>query len=312
MESPAFATYDPVCPVEVLSDMNLKVSLVLGCYNMARELPRTIRSLSPIMQKGIDRSEYEIIVVDNGSTVHFDERVCLEWGANIQVLKFSQSSPSPAHALNVGIKNARGDLIGVLIDGARMASPGIIAGAITANTMGERTVVATLGFHLGSCVQPQSVLHGYNQLEEDRLLEQSGWLENGYHLFDISVLALSAQNGWFRPISESNALFMRRALWDELDGFDERFQSPGGGLANLDLFTRAVELPNNIICTLLGEGTFHQVHGGIATNSLNPPFDLFFSEYRAIRGCDYQVPQYRSLYLGSMPENAMRFVDPSR
>ena len=32
---------------------------------------------------------------------------------------------------------------------------------------------------------------------------------------------------------------MRRELWDEIGGMDERFQLPGGGLVNLDLFSRA-------------------------------------------------------------------------
>jgi hypothetical protein len=40
---------------------------------MARELPRTIRSLSPIMQRGIDPADVEVILIDNGSTEPFDE-----------------------------------------------------------------------------------------------------------------------------------------------------------------------------------------------------------------------------------------------
>ena len=35
-------------------------------------------------------------------------------------------------------------------------------------------------------------------------------------------------------MAESNALFMDRDLWLELGGYDERFTTPGGGLANLD------------------------------------------------------------------------------
>ena len=44
-----------------------KVSVVIISYNMARELPRTIKSFSPTMQRGVGAKEYELIVVDNGS-----------------------------------------------------------------------------------------------------------------------------------------------------------------------------------------------------------------------------------------------------
>jgi len=63
------------------------LSIVVCCYNMARELPRTIRSLSPAMQRGMQASDYEIIVVDNGSTQPFDENACRQWGANLRVLR---------------------------------------------------------------------------------------------------------------------------------------------------------------------------------------------------------------------------------
>ena len=41
-----------------------------------RELPRTIQSLAPPMQRDIAREEFEIIVVDNGSNPPIDERAC--------------------------------------------------------------------------------------------------------------------------------------------------------------------------------------------------------------------------------------------
>ena len=43
------------------------LSVVVIGYRMARELPRTLRSLSPAMQRGIKADQYEIILIDNGS-----------------------------------------------------------------------------------------------------------------------------------------------------------------------------------------------------------------------------------------------------
>src|SRR5262249_23518199 len=45
----------------------IPLSVVVVSYEMARELPRTVRSLSPGYQRGIDAADYEVIVVDNGT-----------------------------------------------------------------------------------------------------------------------------------------------------------------------------------------------------------------------------------------------------
>ena len=76
----------------------------------------------------------------------------------------------------------------------------------------------------------------------------------------------SSVDGWFKPIAESNALFLRRESGECLVGLDERFDSPGGGLLNLDTFNRAIEWPDAQLVVLLGEATFHQLHGGTNTN----------------------------------------------
>jgi glycosyltransferase involved in cell wall biosynthesis len=290
-----------------------KVSLVVCAYNMPRELPRTIRSLSPLMQRGVQASDYEIIVVDNGSTERFDEDECRRWGADLRVIRIdpASASPSPARALNAGIATARGELIGVMIDGARLTSPGVVAFAALAGRLADRAIVLTLGFHLGSELQMESVRKGYGPEAEDRLLSHARWTEDGYRLFDISVFAGSSAVGWFGPINESNAIFMRKPLWDELDGFDERFQSPGGGYVNLDMLSRAVALSQVTVITLLGEGTFHQVHGGVATNAAQAVTGAFESEYRNIRGRMFQTPIYRSLYLGSVPINTLASIGGS-
>ena len=41
---------------------------------------------------------------------------------------------------------------------------------------------------------------------------------------------------------------------------------PGGGYANLDLFERLAQAPGVTPASILGEGTFHQFHGGTTTN----------------------------------------------
>ena len=270
------------------------VSIVVVAYNMGRELPRTLRSLSREMQIGLEQITYEIIVVDNGS----NPPVPPSSDPSVSVIRLDEAPPSPCHAINVGLRACRGDLIGVMIDGARLASPGLVHHALVASRLHSRPMISTLSFHLGPDRQERSVLEGYGRETEDALLASSGWEKDGYRLFSISTLAASSKDGWFRPIFESNALFLPRSMWAELGGYEERFVSPGGGLANLDLFERAWSLPGVQHIVLLGEGTFHQFHGGVASNSPDPPFDRWWAEYRAIRGRDLRGINTMPLYVG--------------
>jgi hypothetical protein len=276
-----------------------KLSVVLVGYNMARELPRTIRSLSPEMQRGIDPCDYEVIVIDNGSTQQADETELRRFLPNLVIHRFANATASPVRAINFGFTLARGDLIGVWIDGARLASPGILATALAASHLHARPMIGTVAFHLGPAVQMESVKHGYDQTVEDALLAQSGWENDGYHLFSISTFAGSSAGGWFKLPAESNALFLRAEHWRALGGWDERFATPGGGLANLDMWSRVCADPDGELIMLLGEATFHQVHGGVATNSLDPPQELFHEEYVHIRGKPYTLPTRSPLYFWS-------------
>jgi hypothetical protein len=100
--------------------------------------------------------------------------------------------------------------------------------------------------------------------------------------------------------------FIRSRVLQACGGFDERFVTPGGGLANLDLFKRACEAPGAELVTLLGEGTFHQFHGNAASsaNAAANPNEAFDREYEQIRGEPYRVTSYRQLLLGEVRPEA--------
>jgi hypothetical protein len=76
------------------------------------------------------------------------------------------------------------------------------------------------------------------------------------------------------PILESNALFLPRGLWNELGGYDEAFVEPGGGVVNPDTLSRACALPGTQLIRVVGEGTFHQIHGGLSTSSARGAADV--------------------------------------
>lgn len=288
-----------------------RLSLVVIAYNMARELPRTLQTLAPSYQQDIEAGDYEVIVVDNGSTAPFDHDACRRLCPNLEILQVKDPTSSPVAAVNQGMARARGDLVGVFIDGARMASPRLLATALEAAQLHERPVIGTLAFHLGPDMQKRSVANGYNQQVEDALLASIDWQVDGYDLFTVSVFAGSSARGWFTIPPETNALFLRAGHWRDLGGYDPAFAARGGGLANLDTWARACADPSGQVILLLGEATFHQVHGGVGTSSATSRWDEFHDEYVRIRGKPYATPKGTALLVGRLPEQCMPSVRDS-
>jgi glycosyltransferase involved in cell wall biosynthesis len=243
----------------------IDLSVVVSAHELRRELPRTVRSLSPPYQIDVDEGAVEIIIVDNGSS----EPVAADWfggvAADLRILRFPPGNPSPCAALNAGIAAARGSRICVLIDGARIASPGLVSRALSAMRTAEDVFVATLGFHLGHETQQVSQTRGYGPEVEDQMLAEIRWPQNGYGLFEICARGESYRHGVLSPFPETNAFVMHRATFDRLGGFHEGFRYRGGGLANFDFFERVLLDRSITPVVLIGEGTFHQVHDGNST-----------------------------------------------
>lgn len=267
---------------------------------MARELPRTLQTLSHEYQKGMHSDEYEIIIVDNGSSKPFEESVCKLACENIRFIYHENPTISPVRAINKGVGAARAENICIMIDGARMASPGLLRSALDILSLENNNIVGSLAFHLGEMVQTESIKRGYNQEVEDKLLNSVDWQGDGYKLFDISVFAGSSSAGWFTIPLETNALFMHRSMWKKLGGYDEQFVTAGGGMSNQDFWRRACHLQQSEIFMLLGEGTFHQFHGGVATNSIISKREEFNDEYKRIRGEKYSPPSAKTNLHGSI------------
>jgi len=192
--------------------MKPKVSIIVISYNMDRELPRTLLSLSLPYQKDIGRDEYEVILIDNGSKVPPTAADFAHLDLDVRVLSMDNPTKSPVPAINFGLKQVSGEIIGVYIDGARIASPRLIAAARDAISYNQRAFVGSRGRYLGNKFQRVAIVEGYNQQAEDEMLAKSGWENDGYKLFNISVFDESSGPTWFDPVAESNSLFMWRSL----------------------------------------------------------------------------------------------------
>jgi hypothetical protein len=283
------------------------LSIVVVAYGMARELQRTLRTLATPYQRNIELDDYEVVLVDNGTPGGLDPSLSKHFPGDLTVHTVDAAPPSPARAANQGIALAKGDLVALIIDGARMASPGLLATARIASHLATRPVITSPAYHLGATEHMEAAGSGYDQRVEDELLASTRWEHDGYELLTISTFAGSSGRGWFGPMGESSALFMPKELWRELGGLDERFALPGGGLVNHDLYRRACACPGVQLVSLLGEGTFHQFHGGAAT-ARRLTWEEMHREYEVIRGERYLPPENEPLYVGRVPTAALPHV----
>jgi len=283
---------------------------VVVAYDMARELPRTLQTLSPGHQRGLAADDYEVVVVDNGSPQPVDPSLVAGFGGRLRVERLDPAPPSPARAANHGLGLAGGDLVGLIVDGARMASPGLLSEARRAVSLAPRTVITAPAFHLGPVRHMEAGEAGYDQDVEDQLLARTPWEADGYRLFEVSTPAGSWGRGLFGPAGESSSLFCPRPVWDELGGLDERFALPGGGLVNHDLYRRACGLEDVELIVLLGEGTFHQFHGGAGTTR-RFSWDEMAADYQAITGIAHRPPATSPLYVGRVRPALLPLVERS-
>lgn len=291
----------------------IAVSFVVIVYDMPQQAENTVCSLLPSYQRGVSGSEYEIIVVENASANRMRPAFLESLPDNVRYFLREQPEPSPAEAINYGASQARGGHICVMIDGARMLTPGVVRSILMGHRMLDNAVVTVPGYHLGRELQQQAVNSGYSLERERELLASIAWPEAGYRLFDIACFSGSSAPGLFLPNSESNCISLHRELWQALAGCDSRFDLRGGGLINLDLYKRACEHPGVQHVIVLGEGTFHQFHGGVTTGGQSRELrdayiEQSMAQYRELRGEEFVSPVTRPVYLGEIPAQAQKFV----
>jgi hypothetical protein len=290
----------------------MKLSVIVIAYAMQRELPRTLQALARSYQTAAAELEYEIIVVDNGSPQPLQLDAAGAQELPVRLLRIEDARVSPAQALNRGVAMAQGEIVCLMVDGAHLLTPGVFEWALRGFAAFTCPVVAVRYFYLGPGEQPETVLRGYDRQAEDALLQKIAWPREGYRLFEIGTpLAGGAERiTWFNRMFESNCLFMTRDHYLAIGGSDERFDLPGGGFMNLDLFKRAADADDAELVQLVGEGSFHQVHGGTTTNSGTAAREArllsYRDQYRALRGHDRLLSDKPLNFLGHLPTQAAK------
>ena len=242
----------------------LAFSVVVNFYNMRGEAERTLMSLSRRVQRDVGHLAYEVLCVDNGSDPPLSQEFVASFGPEFRLVRPTRPHPSPCGPLNEAAAQAKGRWLAVMIDGAHILSPGALAEAHAALTLRPDAVVALRQWFVGGDQRWFSSV-GYSPALEDVLFAKIDWPNDPYRLFDISSPMYESPNSWFDGLGESNCLFLPATLYRALGGFDEAFDTPGAGFANLDLFRRAAARAEAVVA-LVGEASFHQYHGGVTTN----------------------------------------------
>ncbi len=292
------------------------ISIVVIIYDMPQQAERTLHSLTTDYQQGVCESDYEVIVVENESANTMRREYIDKLPANFTYHLRAEREPTPVHAINHGAGISRGRYLCIMIDGARMVTPGVVRNLLRGHRLHDNAVVTVPGYHIGEQLQQEAVDLGYGVEEDQALLQSIRWPASGYGLFDIACFSGSCAGGFFRPHSESNCISIPRDIWAALGGMDTRFNLRGGGLVNLDLYKRACEFRGAEHVVLLGEGTFHQFHGGVTTGGEAREVRAALiaemaQQYERIRGETYRSPQTDPVFLGELPRQVLRFLQAS-
>lgn len=288
------------------------ISVLVIVYDMPRQAMNTLVSLLPPYQQNVDPDLYEIIVVENRSANTLDPKEVAALGSNVRYILRDEPGRSPAAAVNVAIAAARGAFVCLMIDGARMLTPGVLHTAAMAINITPNALVAVPGYHLGNTNQHLQENSEEAKARERAMLQDIDWQNNGYELFSIAHQSGANPKGSMYPFIESNCLFVHRRHLEAIGNADESFQLAGGGAINLFLFRQLCLLPETVLFSLPGEGSFHQMHGGVTT-APDSEREAFVTQMkyqlRERLGEDFQPPRVTPILLGRVQLGAHKFLE---
>jgi hypothetical protein len=232
---------------------------------MPRQAMNTLYSFSAAYQKNVAVDDYEVIVVENHSMHNLNRKEVLSLGSNFHYFLRDEKGVSPVPAVNFAFEQARGQYIGLSIDGARLVTPRVIEYAMLAFDIHKHALVMVPGYHLGEQDQKFHLDSGHSEEKEIARLKELDWRAYGYRLFQFATWSSSNQRGYFQPMQECSCIFASAKDFEKIGRADSRFALPGGGSINLHIYRSLGMLPQSKLFVLPGEGSFHQFHGGVTT-----------------------------------------------
>ena len=284
------------------------LTVLIVFYNGEREAKRSLYSLTRTYQNLSPENEYDVIVLDSGSTKPLSAKMVQSFGDNFKYHYVKTNHRSPVEALQFGLSIVETPYTSIIIDGAHILSPGIMNQFYKIQSFAPDCFIYTSKYHLGPYHQNDSLTVGYNQEKEDKMLAAVDWKKNGYLLFDNCNFHHSPFSE-FEISFESNCYFAKTSALRATKVFDQPFHSMGGGLVNLDVFKRLITNENIDNYCIIGEGTFHQYHGGASTNIERKlhPVGTYMQEYFDIYDKPYIASETIPTFYGKYNEVTRKY-----
>ncbi len=156
----------------------MKCSVVIPTYNRSDILRLTLESL---VRQDLDRDDFEVLVIDDGSSDDTAE-VVKEYMDKLNLRYFFQEDEGyrAAGARNVGIANARADIT-VFMDAGVMAHSGLLRAHLASHAMSEGPA-AVIGYVFGYSLNNENaeeVIAAADLSDVDATIES--WRKNGLY-----------------------------------------------------------------------------------------------------------------------------------
>lgn len=274
----------------------------------------TLMSLGTDYQRQITAQEYEVVVVENASHRNLEPQAVAELPGNFHYFLREETGVSPVAAVNFAFQQCRGNNIGLILDGARLLTPNTLQQALTAFRYNHHALVMVPAYHIGHQEQELHATEDYNEESEQAFLQSLAWQEDGYRLFDHCCPSPGNRQGYLTPFMECCALFAHADHFKRINYADTRFDLKGGGSMNLHMF-RSLGMDINIEpVVLVGEGSFHQIHGGVTTSADAQRGALIEAFNRQLNSCwdgQFHALRREPTLLGKIPAAALPWLNDS-
>ena len=184
---------------------DLSLTVIIPTYNRKDILKKCLNAL---FNQTFPQSDYEIIVIDDGSTDETEELIKSLMDSPYILRYLKQENKGPAAAKNVGIKNAQGEII-LFIGDDIIASPALLEEHFNAHQKNPEENVAALGYVTWS--------------PEIEITPFMKWLENGGPQFHFWQIKDKIEVDTHKYFYTSNISVKRKFLLENNGFFNEEF-----------------------------------------------------------------------------------------